>query len=116
MSRIVLKEVQKLDFSDFNGIAFNALTEMDMLRLKTPLCSILASEELIEAAKTCFKKCTYNGFKIDIDTFENSDARRDFIIVCYHVIWENISPFFENLVGVQDGYEKSRKEYNYCSI
>lgn len=100
VSRIVLRELKKLDVNDFKGISFEKPTAEDMLNFKTPLCAILASEELLEAAKTCFKKCTYNGLKIDADTFEKKDARRDFIMCCYHVIWENISPFFESLVSL----------------
>lgn len=100
VSRIVLKEVEKLDFSDFRGVSFENLTESDVLSLKTPLCAVLSSEQLIEAAKTCFKKCTYNGLKIDTDTFEKVEARRDFILVSYHAIWENISPFFGSLVSL----------------
>jgi hypothetical protein len=100
ISRVVINELKKLDVEDFKGIDFEHINVNDMLNLKTPLCSILASKELIEASKTCFKKCTYNGLRINDDTFENKEARQDFIIVCYHAIWENISPFFGSLASL----------------
>jgi len=72
----------------------------DILNLKSPLCSILSSEDIIVAAKACFKRCTYNDKKIDGSTFDSKESRGDFLAVVFHAIKENVSPFFASLSSV----------------
>lgn len=99
VSQIVIKEVEKigLDPKDLKSIDFNNPMAADVLNFKNPLCAVLASESILEAAKTCMERCTYNGLRIDDDTFERIEARQDFLPVVFSVLKENISPFFANL-------------------
>jgi hypothetical protein len=99
VSQDVLKEIKKLelDISTLKTIDFQNLMAVDALTFTGPLCEILASERILEAAKTCMERCTYNGLKIDSDTFEKIEARQDFLPVVFSVLKENISPFFANL-------------------
>lgn len=99
VSQIVLKEIEKigLDTKELKSIDFKNLMAVDALNFKNPLCSVLSSDPILEAAKTCMERCTYNGLKIDDDTFERIEARQDFLPVVFSVLKENISPFFANL-------------------
>lgn len=99
VSQIVLKEIEKMniDIGTLKSIDFKNLLAMDALNFKNPLCAIISSEQILEAAKTCMERCTYNGLKIDSDTFEKIEARQDFLPVVFSVLKENISPFFANL-------------------
>ena len=42
----------------------------DVTKFQGPILQVLSSRELVEAAKVCFKRCTYNGLKIDGKTFD----------------------------------------------
>ena len=99
VSQIVVKEIEKigLDTKELKSIDFKNLMAVDALNFKNPLCAILGSEPIIEAAKTCMERCTYNSLRIDDDTFERIEARQDFLPVVFSVLKENISPFFANL-------------------
>lgn len=98
VQQLVAKEVERINF-DPRSIDFSNFMASDVLNLKNPICSILSSQVVIDAAKQCFKKCTYNGLKIDSQTFESREARTDFLPVVFNVLKENISPFFENLLS-----------------
>jgi hypothetical protein len=99
VSQDVLKEVKKLnvDINTLKTIDFKNLLAVDALSFAGPLCEVLSNEKIIEAATVCMERCTYNGLKIDADTFEKIEARQDFLPVVFSVLKENISPFFANL-------------------
>lgn len=84
---------------DLSALEIEVARPQDLVAIKGPLCSLLANKEIVAAAKSCFKRCLYNGLKIDGDTFEDRSKRSDFLPVVYYVIFENVSPFFENLVS-----------------
>jgi len=94
----ITRTIEKLDI-DLKGINPKDWKGTDLLNLKGPLCNILSSNEIIEAGKVCFERCTYNGLRIDSMTFENRDNRRDFIPAIFHSLKENVTPFFENLLS-----------------
>lgn len=98
VSQAITREIERIEF-DPRSINFSDFQATDILNLKSPICAILSSQAVIDAAKTCFKRCTYNGLKIDSQTFEKRDCRADFLPVVFHVLKENISPFFENLLS-----------------
>jgi hypothetical protein len=99
VSQDVLKEVKKLniDINTLKTIDFKNLMAVDALSFAGPLCEILSNEKIVEAANICMERCTYNGLKIDSETFEKIEARQDFLPVVFSVLKENISPFFANL-------------------
>jgi hypothetical protein len=96
VSQSITKEIERIDF-DIKSINWQEFKMSNVVNLKNPICAILSSQIVIEAAKVCFKRCTYNGLKIDSQTFEKREHRSDFLPVVFHVLKENISPFFENI-------------------
>ena len=84
---------------DLSRVDLTNIDATDIINLKSPLCAILSSNEILDAAKICFKRATYNGLKIDGQTFEKKASRCDFLPVVFHVLKENISPFFSNLIS-----------------
>ncbi len=65
--------------------------------LKDALCAGFSSPYIEECLWECMKKCTYNGLKIDVDTFEPAKAREDYIPVCVEVVKDNVLPFAKSL-------------------
>lgn len=98
VSQTITKEIERINF-DIGSFSLKEFVMSDIVNLKNPICAILSSKSIIDAAKICFKRATYNGLKIDSQTFENRDARPDFLPVVFYVIKENVSPFFENLLS-----------------
>lgn len=86
-------EVFKRDFEDPD---FNPL---ELINLKNPICSLISNKVFISAAKACFEKCTIDNLRINNDTFEKEDKRCDFIPAVYHVLMQNLTPFFSNLLS-----------------
>lgn len=99
VTQTVIKEIEKSDISSLKklDLDFDKIMSTDVLDLKDPICHLLASHAMIDAARQCFKKCLYNKGKIDSMTFESKEARGDFIMACWHALKENILPFFGSL-------------------
>jgi hypothetical protein len=98
VSQAITKEIERINF-DIRSLNLKEFVMSDVMNLKNPICAILSSKPIIDAAKLCFKRATYNGLKIDSQTFENRENRPDFLPTVFYVIKENISPFFENLLS-----------------
>ena len=84
---------------DLKSIDWEDYKKSDVAALASPLFSIVSSKEVIAAAKKCFCRVTVNGLKIDSMTFESKESRKDFIPTVFHVLRENIAPFFDNLLS-----------------
>tara|TARA_R110000744_G_scaffold185884_2_gene305276 strand:- start:1242 stop:1661 length:420 start_codon:yes stop_codon:yes gene_type:complete len=65
------------DFSDLVRVAF----------------SISGSSDVREALYSCLSRCTRSGEKITKETFEEVEARQDFIQICIECAKINLSPF-----------------------
>lgn len=105
VSQAVIKELGRLevDSSVLDVFKKDRNAEIDLAELfslKNPICAVLSNPVFVEAAKTCFVKCTYKSMRINEDTFEDQGSRGDFIPAVYYVLLENISPFFTNLTSV----------------
>lgn len=98
VTQSILKEIERTEIN-LKGMDFKALSQTDVLNFKGPICALLASQAVLDAAKTCFKKCRYNDKAIDSMTFEKKDARGDFLYCCWYAIRENVMPFFGSLVS-----------------
>ena len=79
------------------GLKVDASTEIDVNLFKDLLCSLLASKKVESAIMLCMKRATYNGLKIDEQTFEPVEARQDYFEACFEVAKENIAPFTKSL-------------------
>lgn len=84
---------------DFKSIDLKNLMLSDVAVIQGPIFHVLSSAEIIDAAKTCFKRCTYNGLKIDGQTFDAKEARKDYLPVIFYVLKANIEPFFAGLIS-----------------
>lgn len=77
--------------------------------IKDVICTALSSDKIIEAVFVCMKRCTYNGLKITLDTFESEEARGDYYVACMEVAKENILPFLKGLSPLYgDMFKKSK--------
>lgn len=114
-------EIQLSPFSDASALNKAVAKELKALKIdgelelndpnfiKDLVCSAIASEEIMACTWQCFRRCTYNGNKITVETFEPSEARGDFYIVCKEVLTANIGPFFQSLLS-QFGASKAEKK------
>lgn len=98
VTQILLKELETIKV-DLKTVDLKELMGMDVLVLKGPICAILGSPKVLEAAQQCFSKCLYNKTKIDSMTFESKQARGDFLFCAFYALKENVSPFFESLAS-----------------
>lgn len=71
----------------------------DVSKIQGPLLQVMSSRELVEAAKVCFKRATYDGLKIDAKTFDSRESRQDYLPTVFHCLKENIAPFFAGLIS-----------------
>lgn len=71
--------------------------EVDVNLMKDLFCTLLSSKKVESCLDECMKRVTYNGKKIDGDTFEPISAREDYLTVCWEVASENIVPFTKSL-------------------
>ena len=59
--------------------------------------SAFSSSDVEKALWPCMSRSLYNGEKITQDSFENEEARQDFIPACLEIVSENIVPFTKGL-------------------
>jgi hypothetical protein len=85
---------------NLEGLDLSDIRAIDLLNFKSPLCAVLASKEVVEAAKICMKKCTYNSLRIDGQTFDSKEARGDYLAVVFYSLKENIAPFFGKVTSI----------------
>lgn len=101
----VIKEVQSIDIKLSGDVDFSNEEAMKKFFLdnvndfKGPICAILSSKKVLESAHSCFRKCTYNNQKINGQTFESKEGRKDFLYACFYALKENIYPFLEGLLS-----------------
>lgn len=100
LRKIVAVELLKveIDLGKINlGTEIRNLDGRSLNTLKNVVCQLLASDAVESAFFECAARCTIDGAAIKRDTFENPDARGDFLPVAWEVIRFNLSPFFEGL-------------------
>lgn len=93
LNKAVAKELKGMKFDP-------ELNLTDPVFIKDLACTAFSSDEIMNALEVCFRRCTYNGLKIDASTFEAEDARQDYFIVCREVLIEQIRPFAKGLLSL----------------
>src|SRR5574343_678337 len=78
-------------------LKLDANQEIDVNFFKGIFLKAISSKKIEAALKVCMSRATYNGQKIDKDTFEDPAAREDYLLVCMEVAKENLSPFTKSL-------------------
>lgn len=117
--------VQAAPFATAKALYHAILREMSLVRvstkgdfedmLKTAFCLGFSSPDIENCLWHCFERCTYNGLKIDGDTFEPLAHRADYTNVCVEVTKANVYPFvkslfaqFSELVGQAENFLGSK--------
>lgn len=93
LNKAVAKELKEIEFNpemDLSNPAF----------IKDLVCTAFSSELIMSALEACFKRCTYNGLRIDANTFEPEEARQDYFITCKEVLIEQLRPFAPALLSM----------------
>ena len=93
LNKAVAKELKSMKFDPELNLA-------DPVFIKDLACTAFSSDEIMDALEVCFKRCTYNGLKIDSTTFEPEEARQDYFVVCREVLIEQIRPFAKGLLSL----------------
>lgn len=80
--------------------------EVDLDLIKNLVCMGVASSKIDTALNKCFEKVTYNSIRVTADTFEDENARQDYVPALVEVATVNLRPFLKNLAslsGLLDG-------------
>lgn len=101
LKNVVVQELESIKFDIGDGKIEN-LFESEfgpeaVNTFKNLICRIISSEKIEEAIWPCMDRATYKGVKITRETFENEDARQDYLPVFKEVLWLNLRPFFKSL-------------------
>lgn len=93
-----LKSVH-IDITLDGGADLQKLLQRDLPvdMLKNAVCQLIGSDQLERALAECMKSFMYRGEKIVPGTFEDEDARGDYLPVAWEVIQFTLAPFFRNL-------------------
>lgn len=59
--------------------------------------TLVSNRDVRDALFACFNGCVLNGVKITRDTFEEENARADYILVALEVITKNLEVFTKGL-------------------
>ena len=110
-------EISLASFSEANALNKAVASELKGLKIdrdldledpnfiKDAVCTAIASDKIMGCLDACIKRCTYDGIKIDKDTFEPEENRQDYFIVYKEVLIETIRPFLKSLLS-QFGAQK----------
>lgn len=91
------KELSKALLSELKVLKIDGSLELDYNFVKDILCTAIESDKIEQAILKCAERATYNGSRIDEDTFEPEEARQDYIPFLKEVAMLNIAPFMKNL-------------------
>lgn len=89
------KALKSAILAELGAIAFTGKDVADVL--KNAFCTGFSSPLVDRAMWKCFERCTYDGHKITMDTFEPVQARDDYILCCMRMVEANIRPFLKSL-------------------
>ena len=93
LNKAVAKELKGMKFDP-------ELNLTDPVFIKDLACTAFSSDEIMNALEVCFRRCTYNGLRIDANTFEPEEARQDFFITCKEVLIEQLRPVAQALLSM----------------
>ena len=91
------KELYKSFLEEMKKVKLESTTEIDVDLFKNIACELLASPKFEKALWDCMKRVTIDGIKVTEDTFEDEEARGDYLSVVIEVSKANIMPFMKNL-------------------
>ena len=89
------QELFEAVLEELRGIPMDGSAEMDANFYKDIFCTGFYSKKIKAALWKCMNRCLYDGVKVVPATFEPVEARADYLSVCYEVMAENLSHFYE---------------------
>lgn len=93
--KTIANELKTVDVG--GSLSLSQLGSLGLNDAKAAIFQLMGSDALEAAVFECMKFCLYNGEKISRATFEEVDARGDFLPCAWEVVKLNVSPFFKNL-------------------
>lgn len=87
---VVTEELEKKNVNVKDG------AEGITVSLIKALGSMMGAKQITEYFWRCANTCLYNGERITPNIFENIEARKDFMEIKFHIVWNNIYVFFSN--------------------
>lgn len=93
----ISRDLYQSILEEAKGLRLDPKSEVDVNLFKDIFCSALSSKKIESCTWECLKRATYNGLKVDGDTFEKEEARQDYIPACYEVARANVMPFMKGL-------------------
>lgn len=88
----------KVSFDDINKDAELNLGKIIQIAMKVDSSKVVSN-----ALFDCLIKCTYNGSKITVATFEDEKARFDYYEIAISCVKENLLPFAGGLLSKLNG-------------
>jgi hypothetical protein len=85
-------DIDKIDLQKLNDV-----TTGELNILKNAVLALAGSDAVERCVQECMRTCLYKGDKIGPQTWEDEQARKDWLPVTARVLWENLSPFFGGL-------------------
>ena len=85
----VLEEVRGISINDDQDIGVNLIKDL--------FCTGFSSKKIEATLEKCLARCLYKGERITKDSFEDAEARGDYMKVLIEVTKENILPFVKSL-------------------
>ena len=80
---------------ELQGIKLNSIEGEQFA--KDVFCVALSSKKIEACIWECAKRATYNGLKLDADTFESEEARQDYLECMFEITRVNTLPFMKSL-------------------
>ena len=84
----------ELDIKSLNIEQWKSFSDIDFNAIKRPLSQVLSNGDLVKAGNKCLNKCTYNGKRITDQTWQDIEARKDYLYAIFYGLKENVYPFF----------------------
>ena len=91
------KALYQAILEEAKGLSLDPNAEIDANLFKDLFCTALSSKKIEECLWKCMERVTYNKLKVTQDTFEDVEARGDYIEACVEVAKENVFPFMKSL-------------------
>jgi hypothetical protein len=98
LKRIILHYLgAKMDDTTMNRLASSGTAGLDNSLGQNFILDLLADREFEEISMRCASLCLLNGERINGNTFETVENRKDYFEVITHVVQENIYVFFSSM-------------------
>lgn len=82
---------------EVKALRLDPKSEIDVNLYKDLFCIGFSSKKIESCLDKCFQRVTYNNLKVTKDTWEDVEARQDYMQACIEVAKENILPFVKGL-------------------